>query len=144
MGKFNTYTPGKIPVEQSARLKKPLLIWDGNCGFCKYWVIRWEKMTGEKVDYAPYQEVADQFIAIPEVEFRKAAFLIEPNGNIYRGMGAAFRTFTYGERWSFLYHWYVKYSLFRRLSDWVYSQIARNRPLLYKITIAIWGRDPHK
>ena len=30
---------------------KPILIYDGNCGFCKKWVQRWKVLTEDKVDY---------------------------------------------------------------------------------------------
>lgn len=133
-----------IPEEQAAHLEKPLLIWDGNCGFCKYWVIRWRVMTGEKIQYTPYQEVSDQFPAISTHEFRRAAFLIEPKGRTYCGMEAAFRTFTYGSRWRFLYTWYNNNQFFQSLSDQLYNWIARNRSLLFTITRLLFGKNPVK
>ena len=39
---------------------KPLLIWDGDCDFCRKWVDRWRHVTRDRVDYAPYQEVAQR------------------------------------------------------------------------------------
>ena len=39
---------------------RPLLIYDGDCGFCKYLVRYWQKLTGDRVAYAPYQETAAQ------------------------------------------------------------------------------------
>ena len=36
----------------------PLLAYDGGCGFCAYWVRYWQRLTGERVRYAPYQEIA--------------------------------------------------------------------------------------
>lgn len=136
--------PYQLPAIQTEHLKKPILIWDGQCGFCKYWVIRWQQMTGGKVDYAPYQEVGEQFDDIPESEFRKAAFLVEPDGRLYRGMGAAFRTFTYGSGWGFLYRWYTGSYLFRKQCDGLYRWIVRNRSFLYKVTTALCGKDPEK
>ena len=44
---------------------KPLLIWDGDCDFCRLWIERWREMTAGKVDYATYQEAADRFPEIP-------------------------------------------------------------------------------
>lgn len=133
-----------IPEGQVAQLEKPLFIWDGDCGFCKYWVIRWRLITADKVQYAPYQDVSDQFPAISTREFRRAAFLIEPNGQGYRGMESAFRTFTYGSRWHFLYKWYNKHRMFQKLSDQLYNWIARNRSLLFTITRLLFGKDPAK
>jgi len=134
----------QIPKQQASHLQRPLLIWDGNCGFCKYWIIQWKKMTGEKIAYSTYQEAGRQFEAIPTREFKKAVFLIEPSGNAYRGMGAAFRTFTYGKRWTFLYKWYEKNESFRNWCDRLYKWIAKNRPTLYRLTIGMFGKNPHR
>jgi hypothetical protein len=35
---------------------KALLIWDGDCDFCRLWIERWREMTAGKVDYTTYQE----------------------------------------------------------------------------------------
>ena len=34
---------------------RPLLLYDGDCGFCRLWVSRWRGITGEHVDYEPFQ-----------------------------------------------------------------------------------------
>ena len=44
---------------------RPLLIYDGECSFCRFWVDDWKDLTGDRVAYAPFQEVADQFPEIP-------------------------------------------------------------------------------
>ncbi len=132
----------RLPEDMVSHLEKPLLIWDGQCGFCHYWVIRWKIMTGESVNYEPYQDAAGRFPAIPQEEFRRAAFLIEPNGNVYRGMGAAYRTFTYGRRWGWLFRLYQSWGLFRKTSDRLYRWIARHRALMFRLTKLLWGKNP--
>ena len=51
---------------------KPLLIYDGECGFCNYSIRYWEKLTGGRVDYEPYQQAASRFPDIPLEEFKRA------------------------------------------------------------------------
>ena len=51
---------------------QPLLIYDGDCGFCIYWVRYWQRLTGDRVTYAPYQEVAAQYPEIPIAAFQRA------------------------------------------------------------------------
>ena len=48
---------------------RPLLVYDGDCGFCGYWARYWQKLTGASVDYRPYQEVAARYPAIPSPPF---------------------------------------------------------------------------
>ena len=71
---------------------KPILIYDGDCGFCRRWIERWRRITGDLVEYAPYQEVAPRFPEISEEEFKSAVQLVEPDGKIYRAAEAVFRS----------------------------------------------------
>jgi predicted DCC family thiol-disulfide oxidoreductase YuxK len=134
----------ELPKNETQFLARPLLIWDGNCGFCKYWVMRWDRMTGDTVDYAPYQQVEDRFESLTEAHFKRAAYLIEPDGEAYRGMAAAYRTLAYGRNWGWLIRWYRRSSLFRQASDSLYGWIARHRPLLFRFTKALFGKNPHR
>ncbi len=43
----------------------PTLVFDGDCGICRYWVTYWRELTGGRVDYRPYQEAAADFPADP-------------------------------------------------------------------------------
>ena len=52
--------------------RKPLLVYDGDCGFCRRWIDRWKILTGDKVDYAPFQEAAKRFHHIPKKKFQEA------------------------------------------------------------------------
>ena len=54
----------------SNRPPKPLMIWDGECHFCKRWIERWREITAGKVDYATYQEAAARFPEIPVEQFQ--------------------------------------------------------------------------
>ncbi len=119
------------------------MVWDGECGFCRYWTIRWQKITGTKVKYVPYQEVYKDFPDIDQKHFRQASRLIEPDGKVFSGPRSAYRTFTYGRKWAFLDRWYETKSWFQKLSDWLYNRVAQNRSMLFKLTKALFGSDPH-
>src|SRR5215470_1495771 len=59
---------------------QPVLIYDGDCGFCGYWARYWQKLTGERVAYRPYQEVAAQYPQIPLADFQRAVQFIDSDG----------------------------------------------------------------
>lgn len=63
-------------------IDRPLLIYDGDCAFCRRWIARWRRWTGARVTYAPWQEVASEFPEIPEDRFRRSVVLIEPGGRV--------------------------------------------------------------
>ena len=56
------------------------LVYDGDCGICRYWVSYWERQTGGRVVYRPYQEAAADFPTISLAAFERAIQLIEPGG----------------------------------------------------------------
>ena len=74
---------------------KPLVIFDGNCGFCKIWIKYWYQLTGGRVDYAPSQEVGEQFPQIPPGDFSQSVQLVLPSGETLRGAEAVFQTAAY-------------------------------------------------
>jgi predicted DCC family thiol-disulfide oxidoreductase YuxK len=122
--------------------QKPLMAWDGNCGFCHYWVLRWKMFTGDNVEYRPYQEVAKDF---PDVEykfFQQAVRFIDSDGKIYTGPAAAFQSFQYGNKYRWIMPLYRRFKLVELISDHVYSFISRNRSFMYKVTVRLWGKNP--
>jgi predicted DCC family thiol-disulfide oxidoreductase YuxK len=68
-------------------MTRPLVVFDGACGFCRQWIERWREMTGDAVDYRPSSEAAADFPEIPQEEFDRAVQLIRPDGT--RSSGAA-------------------------------------------------------
>ncbi|MGB3775433.1 MAG: DCC1-like thiol-disulfide oxidoreductase family protein [Leeuwenhoekiella sp.] len=122
---------------------KPVLIWDGNCGFCKYWVTRWQHIAGDQISFRTFQDAASSFKDIPLKEFKKASRLIEPSGSIYSGPDSAYRLYDYSSNHDYPYHnWYAKKVLFMKLSDHGYNWIAKHRPFMFRLTKILFGTDP--
>jgi len=125
--------------------EKPVFVWDGECGFCKYWVTYWEFNTEDKIEYKTFQNTAAQFKDIPLKEFKKASRLIETDGSIFSGPDSAYRSFTYFKKKPFPWHsWYKKYNLFAKLSDHGYNFIAKNRAFMFTVTKLFFGKNPLK
>lgn len=123
--------------------ERPVMIWDGECGLCKYWTTHWKSHTEDKIDYSPYQKIAENFKDIPLKEFKKASRLIETDGFIYSGPDSAFRSFEYFNTKKFPWHrWYRKFKFFRWLCDHTYNVIAKNRGFFFKISKLLFGNNP--
>jgi len=119
---------------------QPLMIFDGDCHFCRRWIERWREETEDAVKYEPSQEVASQFSEIPASEFQRAVILITPDGKIYRAAEAVFRSLACGRRqWPLML--YEKVPGFARLSEIAYDFVSRHRELASKLTRLLWGRD---
>ena len=120
---------------------KPLLIWDGECHFCKLWIERWREITAGKVDYATYQEVADRFPEIPRDEFRRAMAFIEPDGEAFLAAEAVYRSLGYRSSRKWLAWSYDHVPGFAAISETAYKFIARHRGLGSTFTRLLWGKD---
>ena len=122
---------------------KPIMVYDGNCGFCKYWIIKWQNFTGEKVEYQPFQKVAEHFKDIDVRHFKSAVRFIEQNGRVTSGPDAAYITYYLYSKPKFLHLWYLNKSWFRKISDTSYNFIANNRSFMFDLSRGLLGEDPN-
>ncbi|MGM0572244.1 MAG: thiol-disulfide oxidoreductase DCC family protein [Bacteroidota bacterium] len=122
---------------------KPLMAWDGNCGFCHYWVIKWKKMTGERVNYQPFQQIHKEFPDIDYRLFKQAIRLIDTDGRIYTGPAAVFHALNrYSPKWRWVMPLYRNIRPFRFLADHFYAFVSRHRVKMYEVVIRLFGKNP--
>jgi predicted DCC family thiol-disulfide oxidoreductase YuxK len=105
---------------------KPLLIYDGKCGFCKIWLDYWRKLTGDRVEYAPSQEVGERYPQIPKENFSLGVQLVRPDGSVASNARAVFETLGY-ER------------LYLPFTEPFYGFIASRRDFFYHLTKWTFG-----
>ncbi|HXC61035.1 MAG TPA: hypothetical protein VNV63_00040, partial [Nitrospiria bacterium] len=67
---------GQSESMEREQLPRPLLIFDGDCSFCRAWVEYWKDLTGDHVGYTPLQEVGDRFPRVSHQEFTSAVQLV--------------------------------------------------------------------
>jgi predicted DCC family thiol-disulfide oxidoreductase YuxK len=120
----------------------PLLVYDGDCTFCRFWVDASKARTGERVVYAPYQEVANRFPRIPTANFRRAVQLILPDGKVYSGAEAVFRTLATTPDAGWMLWAYQRIPGFAPVSEASYRVVAAHRDFFYWFTRLGWGRRP--
>ena len=119
--------------------ERPLLVFDGECPFCRAWVEYWKNLTGDRVDYAPYQEVGARFPKISREQFATAVKLILPDGEVRSDARAVFTALaTVPEKRVALWA-YEKLPGFAAASEAAYAVIARHRSALYRVTIYLWS-----
>jgi predicted DCC family thiol-disulfide oxidoreductase YuxK len=134
-------TPGVLVSHPPDR---PLVVFDGDCTFCRFWVARWKSITGDRLEYAPYQETAARFPEIPEEEFARAVQLVLPTGEVFSGAEAAVRTLAEvpGHR-----HWLAMYRGIpgaRAVTNAAYRFIADHRDFFFRVTRLLWGSVAEK
>jgi len=117
----------------------PTLVYDGDCGICRYWIDYWKQQTGDLVVYRPYQEAAEEFPAIPRERFARAIQLIEPDGTIYAGAAATYRTLRHAPGRAAWWWMYERIPGFAAISERAYAFFARRRGLLSRLSHILWG-----
>jgi lipase maturation factor 1 len=122
-------------------LKRPLLIFDGDCWFCRVWIARWRSLTRGAVDFAPYQEVGPQFKKIPPADFEKSVQLVSPNGSVLKGAEAVLATLATVRSYRWLLGLYRILPSFRWATDISYRTVAANRPFFSRLTVWLVGED---
>ncbi len=122
---------------------KPTLLYDGDCGFCRWWVARWRHATGDAVEYAASQESGDRFPQVPPEAFARAVQLVEPDGKAYGGAEAVFRALAYaGPAGGVGLRLYRGLPGFAAATESGYRLVADHRAVFSRLTRWLWGADP--
>ena len=120
--------------------EKPLLIFDGKCGFCRIWIEYWKQLTGDRIEYGPSQELADQFPRIPRQSFSESVQLVMPDGEAISGARAVFTALSYARGEAWLLWLYDHAPGFAPATEFAYCFIARHRDFGYHATRLLFGR----
>jgi predicted DCC family thiol-disulfide oxidoreductase YuxK len=120
---------------------QPLLIFDGNCHFCRRWIERWRELTAGAIDYAPSQEVAERFPEIPAEAFEHSIQFVETDGTVSSGAEAVFRSLGHNRRSRWMLWSYEHVPGFALVTDAAYRLVARNRLFFSFFTRLLWGHD---
>jgi predicted DCC family thiol-disulfide oxidoreductase YuxK len=70
---------------------RPLVLFDGDCGFCRRWVARWQLNTRGRVRFEPGRWWHRWWLGIRKADMRRAMQLVEPSGRVSQGAEAVFR-----------------------------------------------------
>ncbi|HEY7114803.1 MAG TPA: lipase maturation factor family protein [Thermoanaerobaculia bacterium] len=132
------------PLRVAAPPPRPLLLFDGDCGFCRLWIRRWKARTGEAVDYEPSQAAAARFPEIPPATFRRAVVLVLPSGEAFEGARAAFGALAEAPRGGALLAAYRRIPGFAPAAELGYRLVARHRGAASAATRLLWGRSVEK
>ena len=122
--------------------KKPVMIFDGDCQFCRFWIKRWQKATGPSVDYMASQDrmVGEQFPEIPHHWFQESVLLVEPDGVVRHGAEAVFRSLGANPRLRWLRASYYGVPGLRWVSEGFYKFVSAHRPAFAALNRFFFGQ----
>lgn len=134
----------EVSTKTRCEHRRPVLIYDGECGFCAGWVQRWRTSVGNAVAFEPFQHVADDFPQIDIEDLRRASHLVEPGGAIHAGARAIFGALDRAPGGSLCLAAYKRIPAFAKLSEAIYRVVARHRSVAMFAQRIIWGRTPQR
>ncbi len=109
--------------------KTPVMIYDGECGFCRMWIARWKKEAGGRVLFQPFQEVLGQYPQLSHDKVVRAVHFIDSEGAVSTGAEAVARMLQnapHKKHWLWLYR---RCPGANAISEWFYERIAQHRGL---------------
>ena len=134
-------------------LARPLVVFDGECGFCRRSVERWRRQT-IGVDFEPSQDVGERFEGVGPDDYARSVWYFAPSaespgraaelsaGVRAHGAEAVFRTLAHAPGKAWLLAFYRRWALFRALTEWGYRRVAERRVLVSRIDRAYFGTTP--
>ncbi len=118
---------------------KPVLIFDGECGFCQRWISRWHTLSGERIDYLPSQEVGRRFTEISDSDYARSVQFVEPDGRWSSGAEAVVRSLAVHRSRQWILWVYLHFPGAALASEWGYRLVAGNRRTASWISAFLWG-----
>lgn len=108
---------------------KPVLLFDGRCGFCRIWIDYWRRRTGDRVEYEASEDARGRFSQIPEQAYSESVQLVRADGSVANGARAVFETLGMDR-------------LYRAIGapcELLYRFIAKRRGFFYQFTRFTFG-----
>ncbi|WP_158404320.1 thiol-disulfide oxidoreductase DCC family protein [Candidatus Xiphinematobacter sp. Idaho Grape] len=110
------------------------MIFDGDCRFCQRQVLRWRRVTGDRVFYIPYQSIIvdREYLGVSRQEFESSIQLLESKRKHRRqGADAVLHALACGDRiWRGFATLYDRCPAFASASELLYRVVARARGVL--------------
>jgi len=120
-------------------LDRPLLVFDGDCAFCRAWVEYWKRVTDDLVLYTANQEIGARFPDLPRRDFASAVTLFLPDREARSGAYAVFSLLALVPGKSWMLWLYSHIPGFALVAELVYRMVARHRSFSFWVTRALWG-----
>jgi predicted DCC family thiol-disulfide oxidoreductase YuxK len=121
---------------------RPVILYDGDCRFCTLWIRRWRQITGDGVDYIPFQDdqVAQLYPEVPRQGLEAAVHFLDIDGVVYSGAEAVFRSLATNPAWGWPLRLYREWPWFAHATERNYAFIARRRLAFSRLTRLMWGQ----
>ena len=119
---------------------KPVLIYDGHCGFCQAWLEFAQSLLGNSVEWLPSQQIGDRFTQIDRADFSRFVFFVSVSGTIVHGAAGVCELLALSPRYVWCRWLFRHLPPLAALADFVYGYISRHRGQALVLTRLTFGR----
>jgi predicted DCC family thiol-disulfide oxidoreductase YuxK len=120
-----------------------ILVFDGDCGFCRYTVEYARAVTDAeapgRIRYEPYQSAASAHPDVPLDAFKRSIQLFTSAGR-FEGAEAAFRVLALAPRLGGWWWCYRRLPFFASLTEALYGFTSRHRVAMYRLARPLFGQ----
>ena len=113
---------------------RPLLVYDGDCTFCRRWVERRGAAAKRHFDIESSQTAAARFPELAPADFEQSVQLIDIDGRVFSGAEAVLRVRALAMSRGWLLSAYAYVPGFAPIAEAIYRAVARHRPQLWWLT----------
>lgn len=116
-------------------MKKPTLIYDGDCHFCQYCADYLKKITRGNLQFLDFNQDS---LGIDKKKCAKSIYLVVNPNEIHHGAAAGLKALSYGD---LNQGWWLYQNLigFKPLTEGLYKWITNHRELVFKIAKIVCG-----
>jgi predicted DCC family thiol-disulfide oxidoreductase YuxK len=113
----------------------PVLIYDGACDFCRFWLNRWRSRLGDRIEYLAFQDsqVAERFPHLSATRLKSTVHFVDSHGAVSAGAAAVFEIISLGGT-QLPIRAYRGVPGVAWLSELAYRLVAGHRPVFWKLT----------
>ena len=61
----------------------PIMVWDGECSFCKKFADRFETRSKNLVEFIPYQLLSEKYPNAPAYDYQNSVYFLEKDLKFY-------------------------------------------------------------
>ena len=123
------------------RPDRPLLVFDGDCAFCRAAIERWRAEVGSQIEFVPYQETASRFPQLDAQELQRAIHFVDAEGRVTHGAEAVFRASAACDGKQWLLWLYTMLPPCAWAAEMLYRLVAANRTPIAKVLHFWRGRE---
>ena len=122
-------------------MKKPVFLFDAQCGLCTYWVGYWKQATRGRVVFRSIEDARSEYPDISNEAFERSSQFVQEE-HVYEGAEGVVRmlTFARGKQWLLFVYRFVPFM--SALMEWGYKRTSSCKDCSASLSKLLWGNTP--